>query len=79
MSKSHASCSGLLSNPTSLCRLVHRTADTTYSEVGCTPDGQPHELVQSSSENDTDSKQKLVTWHNFLYEMDVRIIGHVQN
>lgn len=32
---------------------MHRTADTTRSEVGCTRGGQPHELVQSSSENDT--------------------------
>ena len=31
---------------------MHRTADTTRSEVGCTRGGQPHELVQSSSEND---------------------------
>ena len=37
---------------------MHRTADTTRSEVGCTRGGQPHELVQSSSENDSKTKAK---------------------
>lgn len=37
---------------------MHRTADTTRSEVGCTQGGQPHELVQSSSENDSKTKAK---------------------
>ncbi|MGI0772790.1 hypothetical protein ACRCPX_17730 [Pseudomonas aeruginosa] len=39
---------------------MHRTADTTRSEVGCTRGGQPHELVQSSSENDTRVKVEVV-------------------
>ncbi|NHB96587.1 NTP-binding protein [Photorhabdus stackebrandtii] len=33
--------------------MVHRTADETCSEVGCTSGCQPCELVQSPSENDT--------------------------
>jgi len=31
---------------------AHRAADAARSEVGCTPGGQPCELVQSPSEND---------------------------
>ena len=33
-------------------RFVHRTPETFRSEVRCTQDGQPNELVQLSSEND---------------------------
>ena len=33
-------------------RFVQRTADKARSGVGCTRGGRPHELVQSSSEND---------------------------
>ena len=47
-----ASCRGVLSNSGSSRRFVYRTADAARSEVGCTPGGQPRELVQSSSEND---------------------------
>nr|ALG87835.1 hypothetical protein [uncultured bacterium] len=36
---------------------MYRTADAARSEVGCTPGGQPRELVQSSSENDTYAEQ----------------------
>ena len=48
-----ASCRGVLSNSGSSRRFVYRTADAARSEVGCTPGGQPRELVQSSSENDS--------------------------
>ena len=42
-----ASCRGVLSNSGSSRRFVYRTADAARSEVGCTPGGQPRELVQS--------------------------------
>ena len=48
-----ALCRGVLSNSSPSRRFVHMTADAARSEVGCTRGGQPHELVQSSSENDS--------------------------
>ncbi|MDV8122430.1 hypothetical protein, partial [Pseudomonas aeruginosa] len=43
----------VLSNSDLSRRFVHRTSDRSRSEVLCTHGGQPSELVQSPSENDT--------------------------
>jgi hypothetical protein len=48
-----APCTRVLSNSDLSRRFVHRTSDRSRSEVLCTHGGQPSELVQSPSENDT--------------------------
>ncbi|WP_334362306.1 hypothetical protein, partial [Enterobacter hormaechei] len=47
--------SAVLSNSDLSRRFVHRTSDRSRSEVLCTHGGQPSELVQSPSENDSGS------------------------
>ncbi|MFL0193731.1 plasmid pRiA4b ORF-3 family protein [Pseudomonas aeruginosa] len=48
-----APCTRVLSNSDLSRRFVHRTSDRSRSEVLCTHGGQPSELVQSPSENDS--------------------------
>lgn len=83
-----ASCRGVLSNSGSSRRFVYRTADAARSEVGCTPGGQPRELVQSSSENDSHAatldflagvRDYIASWpaHPMNRDMIQRIEAHL--
>lgn len=58
-----APCTRVLSNSDLSRRFVHRTSDRSRSEVLCTHGGQPSELVQSPSENDT-SRSEVVGEHD---------------